>query len=84
MDELLRRLREKQDDEDLTLQEMAQRIGVTAACLCMIYRRQRSPGRKFLSGVLVAYPDLRECILRALRADVDKNGSRISTVGGEC
>lgn len=73
MDELLRRLREKQENEDLTLQEMAQRIGVTAACLCMIYRRQRLPGRKFLSGVLSAYPDLRECVLHALTIDADTN-----------
>jgi transcriptional regulator with XRE-family HTH domain len=56
---LVRMLRGLQRDEDLTLEDMALRLGISFSMLSMVYKGRRSPGPKFLRGVLRAYPHLR-------------------------
>jgi len=57
---LVRMLRGLQRDEDLTVEDMALRLGVSRSMLVMVYCGQRNPGRKFLRGILRAYPHLRD------------------------
>jgi len=57
---LVRVLRGIQRDEHLTVDDFALRLGISASMLAMVYSGQRSPGRKFLRGVLRAYPHLSE------------------------
>jgi len=57
---LVRVLRGKQRNEQLTTEGMARRLGISASMLSMVYHGQRSPGPKFLRGVLRAYPQLSE------------------------
>ena len=57
---LVRRLRDLQRQQRLTIAELAQRLGVSVSTVCMVYGGRRAPGRKFLRGVLRAYPCLRE------------------------
>jgi hypothetical protein len=57
---LVRMLRGIQRNERLTLGGMALRLGVSSSMLGMVYSGRRNPGRKFLRGVLKAYPHLRE------------------------
>ena len=72
---LVRVLRGLQREERLTIEDMAQRLGVSASMLGMVYSGQRSPGRKFLRGVLKAYPRLRdEVYLFLLRDMMDCEG----------
>lgn len=40
------------------MSEMAARLGISQGYLSMIYNGQRKPGRRFLEGVVAAYPDL--------------------------
>ena len=56
---LVRMLRGLQRDEDLTLEDMALRLGISLSMLGMVYKGRRNPGPKFLRGVLRAYPHLR-------------------------
>jgi transcriptional regulator with XRE-family HTH domain len=56
---LVRVLRGLQRDEQLTIEDMALRLGISTSMLGMVYRGHRSPGAKFLRGVVRAYPHLR-------------------------
>jgi transcriptional regulator with XRE-family HTH domain len=55
---LVRMLRGIQRNERLTIEDMALRLGVSPSMLGMVYSGRRNPGRKFLTGVLRAYPHL--------------------------
>ena len=57
---LVRMLRGIQRNEQLTIKGMALRLGVSPSMLRMVYSGRRSPGRKFLRGVLRAFPELRD------------------------
>lgn len=57
---LVRVLRGLQRAEDLTVEDMALRLGVSTSMLVMVYCGRRNPGRKFLRGILRAYPQLRD------------------------
>jgi transcriptional regulator with XRE-family HTH domain len=57
---LVRMLRGIQRNEQLTIKGMALRLGVSPSMLRMVYSGRRSPGRKFLRGVLRAFPRLRD------------------------
>lgn len=57
---LVRMLRGIQRDERLTIKGMALRLGVSPSMLRMVYSGRRSPGAKFLRGVLRAFPQLRD------------------------
>jgi len=67
---LVRLLRGMQRDEGLTIDDMALRLGVSPSMLGMVYSGQRSPGRKFLRGLLKAYPRLREEVHLFLLGDM--------------
>ncbi len=68
---LVRMLRGLQRNEDLTIEDMASRLGVSLSMLGMVYRGRRSPGRKFLRGVLKAYPHLRNEVYLFLLRDMN-------------
>jgi transcriptional regulator with XRE-family HTH domain len=57
---LVRRLRNLQCEQKLTWAELAQRLGVSASTVGMVFGGWRAPGPKFLRGVLRAYPCLRD------------------------
>jgi transcriptional regulator with XRE-family HTH domain len=57
---LVRMLRGIQRNEQVTIKGMALRLGVSPSMLRMVYSGRRSPGRKFLRGVLRAFPELRD------------------------
>ena len=57
--QLVRVLRGLQRDEQLTIEDMARRLGISPSMLGMVYNGQRNPGRRFLQGVLRTYPHLR-------------------------
>lgn len=57
-DGLIRAIEERQQIEGLTLGAMAEKLGIAQSYLSMILRGHRVPGRKFLAGVLKAYPEL--------------------------
>jgi hypothetical protein len=67
---LARLLRGLQRDEQLTSDDMARRLGVSTSMLIMVYCGRRSPGHKFLRGVLRAYPHLRDEVCQFLLRDV--------------
>ena len=67
---LVRMLRGLQRDEHLSTAEMAQRLGISTSMLGMVYSGCRSPGRKFLHGLLKAYPHLRDEVLLFLLQDM--------------
>jgi transcriptional regulator with XRE-family HTH domain len=56
---LVRVLRGLQRNEQLTLEDMAQHLGISTSMLSMVYKGYRNPGAKFLRGVVRAYPHLR-------------------------
>ncbi len=60
---LVRVLRGVQRDEQLTCSELAERLGVGVSTVDMVYGGWRSPGPKFLRGILRAYPGLRDEVL---------------------
>jgi transcriptional regulator with XRE-family HTH domain len=66
----VRRLREKQGEEKLTCAELAGRLGVSVSTVGMVYGGWRAPGRKFLHGVLRAYPCLRDEVYLFLLRDI--------------
>lgn len=55
---LVRKLRGLQHDRGLTLTAMSDELGISTSLLSMVYSGQRIPGRKFLRGVIRAYPQL--------------------------
>ena len=57
---LVRALRDLQQQEKLTVAELAERLGVSSSTMDMVYAGWRSPGPKLLRGVLRAYPQLRQ------------------------
>jgi len=59
-----------QRNEKLTIEDMAHRLGVSCSMLGMVYSGHRSPGRKFLRGVLNAYPELRDEVWLFLLRDM--------------
>ena len=63
---LIRVLRGLQRNECLTIEDMALRLGISTSMLAMVYSARRNPGRKFLRGVLNAYPELREEVYQFL------------------
>jgi transcriptional regulator with XRE-family HTH domain len=67
---LVRVLRGLQRDGDLTLDDMAARLGVCTSTLCMVYGGRRNPGPKFLRGVLEAFPHLNDEVCRFLLLDL--------------
>lgn len=66
LERLVRQLRGQQRDEGLTIEDMAHRLGISGAMLGMVYLGRRNPGRKFLRGVLKAYPSLSDEVHRFL------------------
>jgi hypothetical protein len=56
----VRRLRDMQCEQKLTWAELAERLEVSVSTLGMVYGGWRTPGPKFLRGVLRAYPCLRD------------------------
>ncbi|MCX5676457.1 MAG: helix-turn-helix transcriptional regulator [Planctomycetota bacterium] len=66
---LARVLRGLQREEQLTIEDMAVRLGVSSSMLAMVYCGRRSPGHKFLHGVLHAYPALRDEVYHFLLRD---------------
>jgi transcriptional regulator with XRE-family HTH domain len=72
VDRLVRRLRAMQEEERLTWAELAQRLGVSVAMVGMVYTGERMPGRKFLRGVLRAFPCLRDEVYLFLLRDISK------------
>ena len=64
---LLRRI---QSQQGLTRAQFARRLGVSVSMLDMVYGGWRSPGSKFLRGVLQAYPELRQEVALFLSADI--------------
>jgi transcriptional regulator with XRE-family HTH domain len=71
---LVRMLRGIQRNERLTIEDMALRLGVSTSMLAMVYSGRRSPGRKFLRGVLKAYPQLRDEVHAFLLRDARPAG----------
>lgn len=61
-DGLILKIKIRQLDEGLNLAGMADKLGVSPGTLSRVYNGKRIPGRKFLSGILRAYPDLQEDI----------------------
>ena len=72
---LVRVLRGLQRNERLTIEDMALRLGISTSMLGMVYSGRRNPGRKFLRGVLKAYPDLRDEVHRFLLRDASHGRS---------
>jgi len=72
---LVRVLRGLQRNERLTIEDMALRLGISTSMLGMVYSGRRNPGRKFLRGVLKAYPDLRDEVHRFLLRDTSHGRS---------
>jgi hypothetical protein len=70
-------LRGLQRDERLTMEAMALRLRVSTSMLGMVYSGRRNPGRKFLRGVLRAYPNLRDEVYRFLLRDSTDGETRI-------
>jgi|GEM_PF-1776768 len=70
---LVRMLRGLQRDERLTTEDMAVRLGVSSSMLGMVYSGRRSPGGKFLRGVLRAYPHLRDEVYLFLLRDMSNS-----------
>lgn len=66
LERLIRLLRGQQRNEGLTIDDMARRLGVSGAMLGMVYLGRRNPGRKFLRGVLKAYPSMTDEVHRFL------------------
>ena len=66
IERLVRVLRGQQRDEALTIEDMAGRLGVSGSMLGMVYLGRRNPGRKFLHGVLRAYPQFEQEVHRFL------------------
>jgi transcriptional regulator with XRE-family HTH domain len=71
VDRLVRRLRAMQEKQRLTWADLAQRLGVSVAMVGMVYSGQRVPGRKFLHGVLRAFPCLRDEVYLFLLRDIN-------------
>lgn len=71
--QLVRKVRALQRDEGLTLADMAARLKVSPSMLAMVYRGHRSPGRKFLRGLLRAYPRLRDDVHLFLLRDMNNS-----------
>lgn len=57
-DGLIGAIERRQKIEGLTLGAMAEKLGIAQSYLSMVLHGHRVPGRKFLSGVLKAYPEL--------------------------
>jgi transcriptional regulator with XRE-family HTH domain len=55
---LIQEIRTRQDKEELTLTQMADRLQVDPATLSRVYNGKKKPGTRFLGGVLKAFPDL--------------------------
>ena len=67
---LVRLLRRLQLERTMTLRDMAGRLGVSKSTLCMVYGGRRSPGAKFLRGVLESFPELHDEVCRFLLLDM--------------
>ena len=55
---LVEMLRDVQRNDELSRADLAQRLGVSASMVNMVFGGWRSPGPKFLHGVLKAFPHL--------------------------
>lgn len=71
---LVRILRQVQVVDSMSQEDLAARIGVSISMLAQVFSGQRSPGRKFLRGVLRAYPALRTEVYGFLLRDVNGVG----------
>jgi len=69
----VRVLRGLQRNKRFTIEDMALRLGVSTSMLGMVYSGRRSPGPKFLRGVLKAYPQLRDEVYLFLLRDMDNS-----------
>ena len=67
---LVRVLHDLQRKQDLTMEDMALRLGVSKSMLTMVYGGRRTPGRRFLQGVLKACPHLRDEVYLFLLRDM--------------
>jgi transcriptional regulator with XRE-family HTH domain len=73
--QLVRVLRGLQRDQQLTVEDMARTLGISPSMLGMVYSGQRNPGRRFLQGVLRAYPHLRNEVYLFLLRDRREDAS---------
>ena len=53
-----------------------ERLGISTSMLGMVYSGRRNPGRKFLRGVLKAYPQLRDEVHQFLLRDASHGRSQ--------
>ena len=67
---LVRLLRRLQLERRMTIRDMAGRLRVSKSTLCMVYGGRRSPGPKFLRGVLESFPELHGEVCRFLLLDL--------------
>ena len=67
-DGLIHAIEQKQEIDGLNLGEMAEKLRIAQSYLSMVYAGHRVPGRKFLAGVLKAYPELADEVALFLSA----------------
>jgi transcriptional regulator with XRE-family HTH domain len=67
---LIRELQNKQQEENLTLVELADKLGVSHSTLSRVFAGNRNPGAKLLSGIMTAYPDLASSVALFLSTQV--------------
>lgn len=73
--DLVQVIRERQQQEGLTLVQMAEKLSTTQATLSRIYNDQRGIGVKVLGGILAAYPDLKDTVTLFLSANIPQGKS---------
>ncbi len=79
IDALLVALRRAQAEENMNLTGLARRLGVTAACLSMVFAGKRRPGLRLLRAAVERYPEVRRLLaesLQTLEDDQDPKGLR--------
>ena len=65
--ELIGKLRAKQEEQELTGQEVAALLEITEGHLYHLYSGRRQPGPKLLAALLRVWPDMESAVLDYLR-----------------
>jgi transcriptional regulator with XRE-family HTH domain len=73
---LVARLRAAQDEQRLSVAELAQRLGVSPSTAYMLYYGWRAPGPKVLRGMLHAFPELAQEVHVFLLQDMNDSEFR--------